>query len=183
MHVCPWWLAYTFDNRLRRLFYSPEMVLAPYIKPGMTVLDLGCGMGFFSIAIAGLVGDSGSVVAIDLQQRMLDVLMKRASRANVANRIRTYCCSPSDIGAHAPADFAIACYMLHEVPDRPRLLEQIRAVLKPNAQFLLMEPKFHVTKPAFAASLAMASAAGLVQVGTPAISLSHAALLRREVLQ
>ena len=179
MHVCPWWLAYTFDNRLRRLFYSPETVLAPYVKPGMTALDLGCGMGFFSIAMAGLVGDSGSVVAIDLQQKMLDVLMERASRANVAHRIRPYCCSPDDIGAHTPADFAIACYMLHEVPDRPRLLEQIRDALKPNARFLLMEPKFHVTKPAFAASLDMASAAGFVNTGAPAISLSHTALLCR----
>ena len=60
MCVCPWWLAYTFDNRLRRLLYKPEMVLKPYVNPGMTLLDLGCGMGFFSIAMASLAGDTGS---------------------------------------------------------------------------------------------------------------------------
>lgn len=177
MHVCPWWLAYTFDNRLRRLMYRPETVLSPYVKPGMTLLDLGCGMGYFSIAMASLVGDSGAVIAVDLQQEMLDVMMKRAARSNLAGRIRPYRCAPDDIGAHTAADFALACYMLHEVPDRARFLQQVRANLKPNAKFLLMEPKLHVTKEAFASSLALAAEAGLIKIDAPVITFSHTALL------
>jgi len=175
-HVCPWWLAYTFDNALRRLIYKPEAILAPYLKPGMAALDLGCGMGFFSIGMATLVEDSGHVIAVDLQQKMLDVLMKRAARAGVAHRIHSHCCTSGSIGTHAPVDFALACYMVHEVPDRKRFLEQVRACLKPEGRFLIMEPKFHVTRQAFAVTLDTAGAAGLSLVDSPRIAVSHAAL-------
>jgi ubiquinone/menaquinone biosynthesis C-methylase UbiE len=86
-HLCPWWLGYTFDNRLRRLFHNPQKILGTYIQPGATVADIGCGMGFFSIGMARIVGENGKVIAADLQKKMLDILMKRAARAGVANRI------------------------------------------------------------------------------------------------
>ena len=79
-HVCPWWGGYFIDNRLRRWLHNPEQILAPYVSPGMTAMDFGCGMGMFSIAMAKLVGDKGRVIAVDLQQKMLDVLQKRARR-------------------------------------------------------------------------------------------------------
>ena len=45
-HVCPWWAAwFTINNPLRRLAHNPQRILSPYLKPGMTVLDVGCGMG------------------------------------------------------------------------------------------------------------------------------------------
>ncbi len=72
-HICPWWYAYTFDNPLRHLFHKPERMLAGYVKPGMTVMDIGCGMGFFSIGMARMVGEEGAVISVDLQQQMLDV--------------------------------------------------------------------------------------------------------------
>ena len=56
-HICPWWAAYTFDNRLRYFFHNPKKILAQYVTKGMTVLDVGCGMGFFLTLIekAGLL--------------------------------------------------------------------------------------------------------------------------------
>ena len=54
-HVCPWWGGYFIDNRLRRLLHNPERLLSPYVQQGMTVMDIGCGMGFFSIAMAAMV--------------------------------------------------------------------------------------------------------------------------------
>ena len=68
-HVCPWWLAYTFDNPLRKLFHKPQIILAPYVKAGMRVMDVGCGMGFFSIGMAKLVGDNGKVFCVGMNQR------------------------------------------------------------------------------------------------------------------
>ena len=61
--VCTWWIAYTFDNPLRRLIHKPQKVLGNYVKEGMAVMDLGCGMGHFSIGMAGLVGSTGRVIA------------------------------------------------------------------------------------------------------------------------
>ena len=56
-HVCPWWGGYFIDNPLRRLLHNPEKIIGPYVRPGMTVMDVGCGMGFCSIAMAKIVGD------------------------------------------------------------------------------------------------------------------------------
>ncbi|MGD9581250.1 MAG: methyltransferase domain-containing protein, partial [Vampirovibrionia bacterium] len=66
-HVCPWWKAYFFDNALRRFLQKPHKLLKPYVKPGMSTMDVGCGMGMFVIEMAKLVGDSGKVYAVDLQ--------------------------------------------------------------------------------------------------------------------
>ena len=89
-NICPWWLAYAFDNPFRRFLHSPEKILGPYVAEGMTVLDVGCGMGFFSIGLAKLVGNKGCVIAVDVQQKMLNALEKRAEKAGVLNRIRIH---------------------------------------------------------------------------------------------
>ena len=88
-HVCPWWGGYFIDNWLRRRLHQPERILSPYVRCGMRVMDFGCGMGIFALALARLVGDDGQVIAVDLQQKMLDVVVNRAKRAGVAHRIRT----------------------------------------------------------------------------------------------
>ena len=80
-HVCPWWGGYFIDNWLRRWIHNPATILAPFVRPDMTAMDFGCGMGMFSIAMAQLVGSKGRVIAVDLQQAMLDVLQKRARKA------------------------------------------------------------------------------------------------------
>ena len=69
--VCPWWLGYLLASPLRRLMQDPVKVVAPYVREGMTVLEPGPGMGFFTLELARLVGPSGRVVAVDIQPRML----------------------------------------------------------------------------------------------------------------
>ena len=99
-HVCPWWLAYGFDNRVRRLVQRPRALLDLYLSPGMTALDVGCGMGVFSIAMAQLVGPEGRVIAVDLQAPMLETLARRAGRAGVGGRIVTRLALPDDLRVH-----------------------------------------------------------------------------------
>jgi ubiquinone/menaquinone biosynthesis C-methylase UbiE len=72
IRVCPVEKAGMLDNSVRRLLQNPKKILEPYIYNGMTILDLGCGPGFFSIEIAKLLTDSGKVIAADLQEEMLD---------------------------------------------------------------------------------------------------------------
>src|SRR5512134_1835692 len=79
-HVCPWWIAWTFDNPLRKRFQDPDRILGGLVREGMTVADIGCGMDYFSVAMAGMVGDKGRVIAVDLQQMMLVLCRKRAFR-------------------------------------------------------------------------------------------------------
>lgn len=177
--VCPWWLGYFIDNRLRRLIHNPTRILGPYVQPGMTALDVGCGMGLFSIALAELVGPAGRVIAADLQPEMLRVLQQRATRAGLVDRIQTHHCAADRLDVTTPCDFALAFAMLHEVPDAARLLAEIHATLKPGGHLLLAEPRLHVPTEAFARELAFAAAAGLTLDRQPAIRGCHAALLAR----
>ena len=174
--VCPWWHAYTFDNCFRRIFHNPEKVFSPYVAPGMTVLDAGCGLGFNSIAMARMVGDEGRVIAVDVQPRMLSAVRRRARRAGVARRICTCQCQPDSIGVETEVGFAIAFWVVHEVPDARRFLVQIRACLAPQAKFLLAEPWVHVSAGAFRHTLDLAQSVGLTLCQRPRIRFSRAAL-------
>jgi len=176
-HVCPWWGGYFIDNRLRRLLHNPERIVGPYIEPGITALDFGCGMGLFAIAMAQLVGDDGCVIAADLQPQMLDVLSKRAEKAGVRSRVRTHVCQSTVVGLQEPLDFALAFYSAHEVPSVAKLLTEIHACLRPGGRFLLVEPIGHVSAAAFGRMVAMAEEIGLVSQGRPRVRLSRAAVL------
>lgn len=175
--VCPWWLCYSFDNPLRRLFHDPDSLLAAYVKPGMTAVDIGCGMGYFTIGLAKLAGPEGKVIAVDLQERMLDALEKRALRAGLADRIVLHRCRKESLEVAGPADFALAFWMAHEVPDKPRFFREILDFLKPEGRLLLVEPKYHVTLKSLERTLAVCREAGFRDLDAPVISLSRARLL------
>lgn len=63
--VCPWWAAYFFDNPLRRLMHPAARILGPYVKEGMTALDLGCGFGHYSLGMARMTGKTGLPLTLD----------------------------------------------------------------------------------------------------------------------
>ena len=174
-YVCPWWGGYFIDNRFRRLLHKPEKILAPYVRQGITVMDFGCGMGFFSIAMAGLVGEDGSVVAVDVQQKMLDVLHQRAERAGVADRIRTHQCEPTALGVDGPVDFVLAFWSAHEVSDLRGLLADVHGCLVDGGKLLVAEPKGHVSARAFGKMVAIAQETGLNVQDQPGVRFSRAA--------
>ncbi len=168
-HVCPWWGGYFIDNRLRRLFHDPEKILGPYVKPGMVVMDVGCGMGLFAIAMAKMVGDKGRVIAVDLQQKMLDVLVNRAKKAGVADRIQAHRCEADRLGVEAKIDFVLAFAMVHEVPNTKRFLEQIHGCLKPGGKLFVAEPRLHVPAGKFRAMVKAAEDLGLKSLEEPRV--------------
>jgi ubiquinone/menaquinone biosynthesis C-methylase UbiE len=178
--VCPWWLAYTFDNPLRRFLHDPVKLLAPYVHEGMTVADIGCGMGYFTVGLAGLVGEQGTVFATDLQQEMLDRTAQRVKGAGVAQQVRLVRCAPDDIGVPGPVDFALAFWMAHEAEDTGRFFRQVRAVLSDGGRMLVVEPMMHVNRRRFQEELQAARDAGFRELDAPPVRLSRAALLRRE---
>ena len=178
--VCPWWLCYSFDSPLRRIFHKPEPLLAPYLRPGMIAVDIGCGMGYFTLGLAKLAGPGGRVIAVDLQQQMLDALERRARRAGVADRIVLHRCRPDSLGVEGPVDFALAFWMAHEVPDKPRFFRELFTLLKTGGRLLLVEPKFHVTLRSLERTLAVCREAGFRALEEPAIALSRAVLMGKE---
>jgi len=175
--VCPWWVGYLLISPIRRWLQDPEKILSPYITEGITVLDIGPGMGFFTIPAARMVGESGRVIAIDVQEIMLKALRKRAEKAGVAGRIVTRTCEPNSIGISEPIDLCLAFNVVHEVPDPRAFFSQIRGILKPTGRLLLSEPPGHVSQKEFQDTLALAAAAGLKFIGEPKIRRSRSALL------
>jgi 2-polyprenyl-3-methyl-5-hydroxy-6-metoxy-1,4-benzoquinol methylase len=98
-HVCPWWACYSFDNPVRKLFQDPYKILSPYVKQGFTVIDIGPGMGYFTIPLLKLAGKDGRVIAVDIQEKMLTVLKRRAIKAGVNGNLMTHLSMPNDLGS------------------------------------------------------------------------------------
>jgi ubiquinone/menaquinone biosynthesis C-methylase UbiE len=133
-------------------------------------------MGFFTIPLAKMVGNDGCVIAVDLQQRMLDVLVKRAERAGVANRIRAYRCERDSIGIHESVDFVLAFWSAHEAPDLRRLLEELHGCLVNGGRLLVAEPRGHISAKTFGQLVATAQEVGFLLGKGPAIQLSRTAM-------
>lgn len=89
-HVCPVENAGVLDHSLRRLIQNPHKILKPYIKSGMTVVDLGCGPGFFTIEMAKLLNRSGTVIAADLQEGMLEKVRQKIYRTTLEQRVKLH---------------------------------------------------------------------------------------------
>jgi ubiquinone/menaquinone biosynthesis C-methylase UbiE len=177
--TCPWWLLFTFDNPLRKWVHNPIKILGPYIQPGQTVLDVGCGMGYFSLGLAHLVGEQGQVISADLQPEMLAGLEKRAQRAGLEKRIRRHLTAPDRIGVETPLDFALAFWMVHEVSQRQAFLQEIYTLLKPGGKFLIVEPRLHVSGQNFARTLSLAGQIGFKNTSQPRVNVSRAVLLQK----
>jgi ubiquinone/menaquinone biosynthesis C-methylase UbiE len=178
-HMCPWWLAYTFDNPLRRYLHNPEAILMPYLREGMRAIDIGCGMGYFSRSMAKIVGNSGRVISIDLQQEMLDITRKRARRDGVAHRIQFLRDKEDDLGVTDQLDFALAFWMVHEVNDTRNFFHQVYKILKPTGMLLIAEPKIHVTSARFEEIISFAKESGFKVSDTPRIRFSRAVALKK----
>jgi ubiquinone/menaquinone biosynthesis C-methylase UbiE len=147
--VCPVIMAGGLDNSIRRLMQNPQKILKPYINNNMTVMDMGCGPGFFTIEMANLLNGSGKVIAVDLQERMLEKIKAKIKDTNLEERIILHKCQEDTIGINEPIDFVLAFYMIHEVPNPERLLDELISKLKTNGKILIAEPKIHVSKNDF----------------------------------
>lgn len=185
-HICPWWLGYLLAAPMRKLAQDPQKILKPYIKTGDTVLDVGSAMGFFSLPMAELVGEKGHVVCVDLQERMIKGLRRRAARRGLTERMEFRVCSSATLGLDDLAgtiDFALAFAVVHEVPDARKLFTEIHSSLKHTGLLLVSEPTGHVSEPAFQETLSIAQSVGFVVTDSPRIRRGHSILLRKARIQ
>jgi ubiquinone/menaquinone biosynthesis C-methylase UbiE len=180
--LCPWWLGYVLASPLRGLLENPNEIVKRYVRAGMTVLEPGPGMGFFTLPLARRVGPAGRVVAVDVQPRMLAGLKKRLARAGLLDRVdaRLVSAESMDISDLAGAvDCALALAVVHEMPSARNFFRETAAALKPGGRILLAEPKGHVTPADFEEECGLAGEAGLSLIERPALGQSRAALLAK----
>lgn len=174
--VCPAWFAWAIDNPLRRWLHNPEDILGGLIVPGSTVVELGCGSGPFTAALAQMVGSSGRVIAADVQPAMLAKVRRRVAQAGVQDRVELHVCEPQRLGLPARVDFVLAFWMAHEVPNTAAFCAEICEALNTGGKLLLVEPKLHVGRRAFEKEVDAALEAGFELLARPSVRLSRAAL-------
>jgi ubiquinone/menaquinone biosynthesis C-methylase UbiE len=178
--VCPVELADSLDSKIRRWLQDPLDILTPYVRRGMTALDVGCGPGFFSIELAKLVGDTGRVIAVDLQQGMLDKLHGKIAGSPFAERIQLVKCEQNSIVVSEAVDFILTFYMVHEVREKENFFRQLANLLKNQGQYLLVEPKlFHVSRKQFQTTLTIAQHNGFDIHEGPRLLASWSGLLTK----
>lgn len=180
--VCPWWVGYLLACPLRRLAQDPARILASYVREGMTVLEPGPGMGFFTLDLARMVGASGRVVAVDIQPKMISRLQRRLAKAGLLERVDARLARPDSMAVDDLAgmvDFVLAFAMVHELAAPDRFFAEAARALKPGGGLLLAEPMGHVRAPQFEEQLALAARSGLKPIDRPSIRRSHAAFLKK----
>jgi len=180
--TCPWWLGYLLASPVRRIFQPPTKLLAPHIRPGMTVLEPGPGMGFFTLDLMRLTGPGGRVLAVDIEPRMLASLRRRAAEAGLLDRLETRLATADSLGLGSfdgAIDFTLAFAMVHELPAPEPFFHQAARASKPGARLLLVEPKGHVTAALFERELRAARDAGFTPVPTFATNHPLTALLEK----
>lgn len=178
-HICPVERAGHLDTKIRRWAQNPRKIVGPYLKEGMTVLEVGCGPGFFTLDMAEMVGETGRVIACDLQEGMLLKVREKVQGTDLERRITLHRSDHDRIGVSEPADFVLAFYMVHEVPDQGVFFREIHSVLKPGGLALVVEPPFHVSWRAFEQTVDWARVAGLTPVLRPKVLLSKTVLLQK----
>jgi ubiquinone/menaquinone biosynthesis C-methylase UbiE len=92
-----------------------------------------------------MVSETGKVIAVDVQDEMLQIVRKKAAKVRLESRIITHKSEPDRIGISDKVDFALAFYMIHEVPNAKAFLKEIASLLKQEGKLLIVEPIFHVS--------------------------------------
>ena len=180
--VCPWWLGYFLINPVRKYRHNPDKILGKYIQQGMKTVDFGSAMGYFSLPMAKMTGESGKVYCFDIQEKMLSKLKQRAVNTRVDKIIEPRLIEKgkdvySDI--QGEIDFALLCAVAHEVPDRQRLFNTLFSMLKNGGKLLFAEPAGHVSEKDFEQSVSFAELAGFIRAETPQVGRSHSVLLAK----
>jgi len=127
------------DSGKRRALVPPEAVLDLMgLRPGVTLLDVGAGIGYFAIPAAARLGEGGNVIAADISREMLDELTRRTRAAGV--EVKTVLCgADSVLLADASADMILLAFVLHEVDDQTAYLREMGRLLKGSGALTIVE--------------------------------------------
>nr|WP_321496868.1 class I SAM-dependent methyltransferase [uncultured Methanolobus sp.] len=179
-NVCPVERSGSLDSSLRRWLQNPQKILSPYVSEGMEVLEIGCGPGFFTMDMGRMVGKSGRVLAVDLQEGMLQKVKEKIRLSGEELNIELHKCESDRLGVSGEFDLVFLFYVVHELPDQERFFKELSSLLKMDGRILIVEPPMHVSKKAFDEMLEIAGKAGFVVTGRPKMFPNKVVLLGKD---
>ncbi|MCK5147635.1 class I SAM-dependent methyltransferase [bacterium] len=179
-HICPGWMAPMLLIPFRYFSARPTQLLRPFIKPGDTVLDMGCGPGFFTIPMAKLTGPEGKVIAADFQQEMLDITKRRAKRRNLSKHITLHRTEADSINLKESVSFILAAHVVHELPDAEVFFNEAFEILKSGGICLIIEPRGHVDNEQWESNMDTACNAGFTIIPTKSRRSSYIQVLAKD---
>ena len=177
-HLHPVEKAGALESRLRLLLQPPGRILKGYIHPDMTVLDLGCGTGYFTFEIARLLGKKGKVIAADVQNGMLEVLKQKLGNSELQKLIKIHKNQETTLNLTENVDFILAFYVFHEIKYLDSIVNEIQKILKPETKILISEQIFHVSKYTFNTIVEKMENIGFEICKRPKIFLSRTVIMK-----
>jgi ubiquinone/menaquinone biosynthesis C-methylase UbiE len=144
----------------------------------MTVLDFGCGPGVFTVEIANLLEVTGKVIAIDMQEGMLEIVRRKIKGTSVDKIIELQKCTQEKVGLNENVDFVLLFYVVHEVPSKENLFSEILPKINKGGLIMIVEPKA-VSKKSFDAMIEIIKENGFEEDSQLKIAFSRGIVLRK----
>ncbi|SEW44771.1 class I SAM-dependent methyltransferase [[Clostridium] fimetarium] len=128
------------DNPKRREMLPANKVLTVIgLKADDKFADIGCGIGYFSIPAAELIGQEGMVYAMDVESEMIEELNKKVDERGISN-IQTIITKEYDFKLKGePISYAFMCTVLHEIEDKVRFVNEAKRILFDGGKIAIVE--------------------------------------------
>lgn len=131
-----------FDDPQRDTWQKPDEVIAALgLKPGQTVADLGAGTGYFERRLARAVGDSGMVLAVDIEPGMVQHLAERALKEQTGNVVPVLALPQEPFLPKGRVDCVLIVDTYHHFDDRLRYFKRMQQALTPTGRVVVID--FH----------------------------------------
>ncbi len=137
-------IAAIMESRFRYRFFGPMRILqGADIQPGQVVLEIGCGTGFFTLHLARLLGDQGSLVAMDVLPMSVEAVGKKVQEASLKN-VRVVRGDALNTRLAAESMDAVLIFGVIPAPMLPmeQLLSEMHRILKPDGTLLVWPPSW-----------------------------------------
>jgi len=171
-------MAGILDSKVRRFFFNPKKILKPYIRKNIVALDFGCGPGVFSIEIAELLEGTGKVISVDMQEGMLNIIKRKIEGKPIEKSIVLHRSTQEKVNITEYLDFVLMFYVVHEVPSKENLFDELLPLVNKDGLLMIVEPKL-VSKKEFEKMIDKIMGYGFEKYDKPKITLSRGIVLRK----
>ena len=154
-------LLWMLDNKFRESFGThKEYFLKSGITQGMRILEPGCGSGLIAKSLSDVIGKTGWVLSFDVNPRMVELARNRLSKIK---SVSLMVCNANDLPIAMLAeafDAIVFYYVLHEIPNRPLLLEKCFHLLRKDGLLIIAEPRIEVNNKFLSSEVNQVEAVG-----------------------